>query len=502
MTDQQPPGGVTAAFCKERALQGASRVRLSKLLRSSMHNVELTAAQEQSLRNMESQTSVVVVTGQQIGLLGGPMYAIMKVRTAVEEARRISIANGVTVVPVFWLEDNDHDAAEAATTTLLGSTGKPETVCVWDGTAERVSNVHRTFDARTIESVHNLVLQLSGQFAEHTQQRLLSTYKEGVSWADAFMEVLQPYLGEWGVVVLRASEVIASGLHIPILMKDAKPPGTLAAVIAAETERMQNSGEHVQAKVGSVVFFGSDEHGRAKLRPELIQVEHMQQHPQQYTPNVLSRPLVQDAVLPTVETVLGGAEMYYHHQIRTAYTYLGIPQPLLVRRNGITIVDPKTQRLLEKDGHPTEWFFVNTDELEKKLSTELSADVVPDIDEAKRGIETALAPFLRAAEASDPTLIATVNAQISGMKTGVDTIASKLRAAAMRKSAAIAERARNLQAILHPNGILQERVYPLAFWEARIGINTLRIIVEHACSTAAGRHSVVHVSTVMEHTSP
>src|ERR1700704_6482147 len=53
----------------------------------------------------------VVVTGQQVGLFGGPLFSIFKALTAVKLANEASAA-GVDAVPVFWLASSDHDLAE------------------------------------------------------------------------------------------------------------------------------------------------------------------------------------------------------------------------------------------------------------------------------------------------------------------------------------------------------------------------------------------------------
>src|SRR4051812_16977008 len=59
-----------------------------------------------------------IVTGQQVALFGGPMYAVLKALTAIKEAGKATRA-GNDCVPIFWLASEDHDLAEVSSVTLL-----------------------------------------------------------------------------------------------------------------------------------------------------------------------------------------------------------------------------------------------------------------------------------------------------------------------------------------------------------------------------------------------
>ena len=58
--------------------------------------------------------SVAIVTGQQAGLFGGPIYTLLKAITAIKLARRVEQQHGVPVVPIFWIDAEDHDWDEVA----------------------------------------------------------------------------------------------------------------------------------------------------------------------------------------------------------------------------------------------------------------------------------------------------------------------------------------------------------------------------------------------------
>ena len=127
---------VTKDLIEERAARGLDRATITQLITTSMTGVTLSKAQQDQLDRLSDPASVISTTGQQVGVLGGPLYTLLKIRSMVQAAEDIERDHGVPVVPVFWLEDNDHDAAEAST-TVLPVEGEAKTLTHWDGTQER-----------------------------------------------------------------------------------------------------------------------------------------------------------------------------------------------------------------------------------------------------------------------------------------------------------------------------------------------------------------------------
>ncbi len=504
ITDRFQQLTISSEFCKQRSRHGASRSRLVDLAKTSMRGLELSSEQLQALEVLRDPSSVVVTTGQQIGLYGGPMYTLYKIRTAVEEARRLTTSMGVATTAIFWLEDNDHDAAEAASTHLLAADGAVNDLAAWDGTDERRSVHARSISAQMREMIVAGASTFTGQFADATRERYLEAYTEGRSWSDAFLLVLQPYLAEWGVIVVRGADVIAAGLHLPILLREVETPGSLSAAASTGTQILMERGYTAQATTGSMLFFGSDAQGRQRcsIEGDIVTIgaetfttqtfaQLVREHPERFTPNVLARPVVQDAVLPTVISVLGSAEIAYQAQLRELYELCGVPMPLLVLRNGATLLDARTERLLAKDGHTLQWFMRGSEELERATADLLTTDILPDTDVRDATLHTLLAPYLSAAESIDKTLIATVRAQGAGITSTLEALEGKLRAAAKRAGAQVLDRVRSIHNIVMPRGTLQERNFPLGFWESRFGIAELRIIADVISSHEVGTHVVI-----------
>src|ERR1017187_3282730 len=70
-------------------------------------------------RRLGEPQSVAILTGQQAGLFGGPLYTLLKAITTLQLARKVEQEHGIPVVPVFWADAEDHDWEEVRTCRVL-----------------------------------------------------------------------------------------------------------------------------------------------------------------------------------------------------------------------------------------------------------------------------------------------------------------------------------------------------------------------------------------------
>lgn len=492
---------VDRGFCETRSRQGASRARLCELVRESMADVVLSDSQQQSLDVLRSHESVAVVTGQQVGLFGGPMYTLYKIRSAVAAASDVAQQTGVACVPVFWLEDNDHDAHEAMHAHLLVHAHDVIEVAPWDNANPRLRVAERTIDESLRAAILQASEQIAGRYAEHTRNRLQHAYTSGTSWTNAFISLLAPYLSAWGVLVIRSSKLVDMGLHGPVLGHLLHKNDAIIEAITAATSAIEARGSSAQAAIASIPWMYTTPDGRQRIErtsqgariadtdytfDELIDLARL--HPERFTPTVLTRPMMQDAILPTVVSVLGAAEMAYHEQLTFAYPSAGLVMPALQLRSGMTLLTAKTSRNIAKSGRDIDWYRRSWNEIERDIAMELTHDLMPENVAREQQINDMLAPYLHAAESIDPTLVPTVKAQRAGIASALETLEAKLRSASKKKNVAMLERAHAIHASIFPHETLQERVYPLAMWESEFGIDALLQMCDSIGTCELGTH--------------
>lgn len=444
----------------------------------------------------------VVVTGQQVGLFGGPLYTLLKIRTAAQTALDTSRMLDRPVKAVFWLEDNDHDATEAST-TWLPEAGHELSKHILVPTGNKTSVSALTFTNEQSSMVTTLLSSLDGRYADEVRSRLKNVYSPERKWTDVCIDVLKPYLDAWNVEVIRASNVIAQGAHRDLVKHDIESTALIDAIKDTSTH-LESLGHTLQATPGSTLFFLNVDGERQRLHREAADfrttdgstwsadelLEILEQQPERFTPTVLGRPLVQDHYLNTIHNVLGVAELSYHAQLKKAYTTLGIQQPLPVLRHHALILDARTERLIEKLSMEPEAFFQSLEILE---ATAVSADVDEILSKLSTQEQTAamMSPFIQTVTALDATLVKSVESAAASVEATMDGIRGKIRTAIKRKNTERLDRIRTAWWNIYPGFTHAERIIPLALYEARLGFSGLRIIVENVCSQSNNLFTII-----------
>jgi bacillithiol biosynthesis cysteine-adding enzyme BshC len=500
------------AYVHDRARGGAARSRIVELARRSMRSIEPTEAQNKQIDALANPASVIVTTGQQVGLFGGALYTVLKIASAVEWARVAQQQWNRPVVPVFWLEDNDHDAREAATAHLLKQDNTIEAVMAWDESDPRRPVADRTFSAAEIDNIRQALTTFNGAFADTERSRLEQIYTEGASWVDAFLAVLQPLLGSWGVVVIRASDVIATGMHLPLVLQDVRHPGVTAQRVASTTSHLEAAGYHGQAQMGDFGFFLLDDDGRQRMTSSADRTVHAgsatwtmaeieqiaQESPWRFSPGVLMRPIVQDAILPTVACILGPSEMAYNAQLHDAYAWFGVRRAHPVLRHTATLLDAKTERLLSTVGRTARFYMRPWDDILTDVTSTLDDASIPERNVTAEHIAAFIAPWQETARSLDPSLKASAEAAAASITKTMEALEGKLRSALRRKHVVEIDRHKALASSIYPMGKTQERVLSTTQWFSRIGIVDLDRLVSVVMSMTPTEHVVLGLSDVLQ----
>jgi len=494
------------SYIERRSRSGAARSRLTSLVKQSMRSVEATPEQQSALEALADPRSVVVVTGQQVGLFGGPLYTLLKIRSAVAHAERLQKQFARPVLPMFWLEDNDHDAREAATAHLAVADGSIRTVVAWDETAPRIPVASRRFSAVEIDVIHAALADMTGPHADDVRMRLLEVYRQDRPWTDAFLDVLQPLIGAWGVLILRASDVVASGMHRHLVEQDLRNPGAIAERVDADTANLVAAGYHAQAQMADHGFFMVNEDGRQRLRrtdsgrlavgdAQLDDAEVLgvaTASPEKFSPTVLTRPIVQDAILPTVATILGPAELAYHAQLGSAYAWFGVERAIPVLRHTATILDGRIERLLSQVDRDVRYYMTHSwDDVLHDVMASLDDHGLPTREATAERTQALIAPWQELANAIDPTLQGSVAAAGAAVTKALEHLEGKMRTALKRRHSETVDRHKVIHTALAPMGIFQERILSITHWSCRIGMLDLALIAALISGEDQAEHVIV-----------
>jgi bacillithiol synthase len=453
-------------------------------------------ASPKTLANLDRlrKGAAAVVTGQQVGLFGGPMFAIYKAFTAVKLAEEATAA-GVDAVPVFWLATYDHDLAEVNHVSIPGPDGALQVLTTpsHDVPGAPVSAV------RLGEEILPLVDQAANLLGDsEAAQFLRETYRPGESLGTAFARLYARIFAEWGVILLDASDGELDRVAEPIYRAAIERADELSAALLARGEALEAAGYHQQVKVteSSVLVFtlrqgartpiqrrgkgnaaefviGSDAGAEKLSQSELI--ARIGSNPEQFSPNVLLRPIVEDYLLPTLAYTGGAAETAYFAQAGAVYeALLGRVTPI-VPRFSATIVEPKMQRLIERHGIAVPDVFAGPEALRRQLAERgLPQDLQAAFEAARKSFDSHLSSVKEKLVKLDRTLVDAAETARSKIEYQLERLHSQVARAEAQKSELVARHAETLSHALYPDKGLQERGIGGIYFLARYGRDFLQ----------------------------
>jgi uncharacterized protein YllA (UPF0747 family) len=393
--------------------------------------------------------ALVVTTGQQPGLFTGPLYTVYKALSAIALAGRLERERRVPVVPVFWVAGDDHDFHEANSALVLNGAGDPTRIVL----RERPGDAAATPLSR--EPCGPEVLTALDQLRAATPE---SEFK-----GDVCAAALQALFGGYGLAVLRPYVTPVKQEMAPWLVRALEltlPDGLSPVLLEGSLGR-----DRLRKEDGAYVTRRSAERfDRADL--ERIAADT----PDRLSPNVLLRPLVEAALLPTVAYLAGPGELRYLAETGPLYRSLGVtPQTPVPRWSGL-LIEARVARVSDKHHLDTRDFDGPPGALEARVVREqLPAEVNEALDALRRDVRTSYDRLAAGVAQLDPTLERTVESARNAALASSQDIEKKLVAALKRGNETLVGQLSRARASLYPGGVPQERALTYASMAIRYG---------------------------------
>jgi bacillithiol biosynthesis cysteine-adding enzyme BshC len=476
----------------EKRYDSARRERVSDVLERQNRSWSASAKSLANIERLRAGASAVV-TGQQVGLFGGPFFSLLKALTAVKHAEEARAA-GVDAVPIFWLATNDHDLAEVNHTTILSSEG-----------LRKIATPSRSVDdapvgtvtfGPEIEEVVKSAIDVLGPVP--AMDLLRESYRPGETLGSAFARLFSALFGEFGVVLMDPSDADLHSIAHPIYAAAIERAHEIDEALLARGKELESAGYHQQVKVtpSSTLLFamkdgaripvhrrvnGSDATSEFLIKDEKFSKEQMLRRiadkPDDFSPNVLLRPIVQDHLLPTLAYTGGSAEVAYFAQVGVVYEkLLGKVTPILPRFSA-TVVEPKAKSLLERYHLELTDAFRGEDALrEKAAASTLPDELQGAFDRAAQSLEQSFSNVKDALTRLDKTLVEAADNAASKMQHQLESLRARAARAELRQSEVIGRHAQQLSNSLFPNKVLQEREIGAVYFLARYGVEFLQTL--------------------------
>jgi bacillithiol synthase len=451
-------------------------------------------AASRTIENIERFRSgaCAIVTGQQVGLFGGPMFSIYKALSAVklaQEAQKL----GIDCVPIFWLATEDHDFSEVNQVLIPSPDGRLETLR--SGAPEKANAPVGTIKfgpeiSATLERVGDLL-------GDSDCVRLLTEcYRPGENFGSAFAKLFTQLFSDLGVVLLDGADAELDQIAAPLYVSAIQRASEINEALLQRGTQLEAVGYHQQVKVtdsSTLLFLIRDglripiqqanageflAGGESISREQLIQVAASS--PQSLSPNVLLRPVVQDYLLPTLAYIGGPAEIAYFAQAGAVYEDLLERTTPVLPRFSATLVEPKTQALLEKNQVSAPDTFRGQEAVSEMIGARrLPANLQNSFEQATAAVQSSMQGVREAIAKLDKTLSESAENAESKMQYQISNLRARASRAEVRQSEVIGRHADVLSNALYPDKTLQEREFGGIYFLAKYGREWMSGLLEN-----------------------
>lgn len=477
------------------------RTQLVDIIRTQYENIKVSKQTQSNIEALYSNKTIAILTGQQLGIFGGPLYTFYKTITAIKLSNYLKDKyDNYQFVPIFWLEGDDHDFEEVRKINLLDNDNRLITLKYNDGLEEELNRGCIAF-LKFNDNLENFFNEFAKglretEFKYSLLDFLKSSYQSGTSFLEAFRNLLIKIFDEYGLVVFNPTDPSVKKLLVPIFSKEITDYRNHTSQLVERSAELEEA-YHVQVKVKPINLFYIDNNERLPIEPVPIESAEegyrlkgkrkkfsqedlqfqLNYSPEKFSPNVLLRPICQDYLFPTAFYVGGPSEVSYFAQLSPLYEIYNINQPIIYPRSSATIVEKGIKTILEKYKLDYINLFTTVDELITKIVEQNSStDINSLFNESLSNIEKIIISLGKDLTAIDKSLDEL--AQKTKQRIEENLLYLKNKAVEFEKSKheVTIRQLRKVHNIIFPNGNLQEREINFSYFANKYGLDILKWI--------------------------
>jgi bacillithiol biosynthesis cysteine-adding enzyme BshC len=431
-----------------------------------------------ALAKLAEPNTVAIVTGQQVGLLSGPEFAIFKALTAVKLAEYLNSA-GVAAVPVFWAASEDHDLAEVDHAWVFDQSGTPGKISM----ANTLSNGGPVGRVEIRDDVTPELRAALGElrFADGVIAKVREWYRPGMTLGGAFVGFVRDLLKEFGILFMDPLQPDVREIATPLLQQTAARVPELTRALRERNKELVRAGYHAQVAVEedtSLLFLLAGnkripirwKDGRFVTKDRSFSADELAAEAASLSPNALLRPVMQDYLLPTVSYVAGPSEIAYMAQGQVLYQKLLGRMPVMFPRNSFTLLDARAAKLMDR------FDLSLTDLLDhhEQVKSRIAGKLVPaNLNETLASLQNSLGAKLETVQTQlsdfDVTLEKAAKKSSAKIAYQIEKLARKTANEALRRDHRAAKDSAYLINLVYPHRHLQERFYSIVPFLARHG---------------------------------
>jgi len=487
------------------------REKLASIITGAASRFYISEKARENIEKLRRPDSLCVFAGQQVGLLLGPMYTVLKALTASKLAKALEKELGRPVIPCFWTASDDHDFDEIKSVTFLNRDGD------FNSISYVPENGHPGAPMADITLDGNIELFLSQvdenliktEFTSDTGKLIRDSYRPGRSISEAFIDLFDRLLGDFGIVPVDPNFRGMKAMFTTAFRKEIEDHARIFELFESRSQEIVSDGYHrqVHKSADSLNLFYNDGQRRnimfdgQNYRPDATErrlsknelLKLLEMEPEKFSANVTLRPIAQNSVFPTIAQIVGPSEAAYFAQIRPSFEFHGVPWPVVRPRIFASLLEPHIAKMITKLGIE---FAGLANDLEFEVGRVIKENFPAEFQEQADALRTRMeAPLMRLAEDVRKTDLESYQA-IDHTRRRIDHelnhLSKKLFMAHKKKHEDARKRIYKVAAFLLPGGKFQERVLSPVYFANKFGPDLLRGI-EPKLALDSRAHQLVEI---------
>ncbi|MDZ7680865.1 MAG: bacillithiol biosynthesis cysteine-adding enzyme BshC [Fodinibius sp.] len=470
----------------EQFIFSGKRAKTVELLRDFNQDFDLDQAAIDNLERLKSADSLAVVTGQQLGIYGGPLYTILKIISTIWRARQLEDALNRPVIPIFWLADEDHDYDEVRKLSVVDNrSNEVEEFALPPKDGDLPTVAELAVPSNIADLQRGLKEHLyDTDFSDDLWQLLNGTFQSGVTFRQAFGNFINTLFSKHGLVLAGSNHTQIKDYSRQYLAESVTKYEKIRESLDTQTAAVADTYHQQVTLYDSNLFYLDNASGRTKVMhngegwqtdsgkewssEQLVNI--INDNPEQFSPNVFLRPILQDALLPTIGYVAGPGETAYYAQMKGMYSCFDLEMPVIFPRLSATFVEPAIERICKELPFEFHEYAKRIEDLESNFVDRTEDhDFETFFTDWKEKVQQLANPKKRDIVDIDPTLEGAVGKANAAYFNELDKLKGKVYRAVKQQEDTQLKRIRRIKANLFPDNELQERRMAAIFYMNKYG---------------------------------
>ncbi|MGZ7041461.1 MAG: bacillithiol biosynthesis protein BshC [Thermoanaerobaculia bacterium] len=415
------------------------------------------------LRRWSAGGTVTIITGQQVGFAGGPLYTLAKLASAIKWKRHLA-AGGVPATIFFWLASEDHDYSEAATLQV------PVNVIDASRSVNRqldllTMRAPQATDGRRAVGPLPVPDALIGELIALFDIPRPSWLRAGISFTDSSAELLTSATDGEKVVFVDSLLPELRRAGAPLFESVMARWNDVQRSLVDRSAALRSAGYEPQIaprdEGAYTLFFRFDEHMNR------IAIDHPEPVGDAATisTSAVTRPLLQDAVLRPDIFIGGPAEVAYYAQLGPLHDALGVALPRVAVRGHVLVAPRRVLRAATRHGIEPEEAFRPADAILAEREAAGVAEVKAIAERARRNLAEEITRIGEIALPAEHALARAINRSIGHLEYHFNKLTERAIRGLTRKDRERYGVVKELVSTLYPDGRVQDRVVSwFALW--------------------------------------